>query len=177
MEIDFDSFSPKSRSTSSSTLVFIKGKNTQPAPITVRPLGGIFVQDGIIYDESLKRNRKARPGEKFRTQYLWNGLDENGTVKTYVSGAKVIEGIKAARKMAAHFGNAPDIYVDISSTGSGLDTEYAVGPTTNKKLGKSKVDVSTVTKPDLAAVANSLLAADVPNDAPKIKKDDEDSPF
>lgn len=156
-EADFESFNPKEYGgAGNGKIVFIKGKNTNPGPLTVRPFGKICVQTNFVYDPDLKKNRTARKGEKSRTQFVWNGLDENGDVKTYVSGSQVVQGIKDVREIK----ETSEIYVDITSTGSGIDTEYVVRPTKNKRL-IGRIDMSKLENiPDIQKVAEGLVVDD-----------------
>ena len=155
MNVDFSAFDPKLINPGNpSNIVFIKGKNTSAGQtISVRPIGRVEVMAGFVFDPILKRNRKAKAGEKARTQFLFNGIDAEGHIKTYVCGSQVIGGIKDVRDIR----ESSDVYVEITSTGTGLETEYQVRPAKDKTLNGKIDEPSLANIPDLAKIAASLV--------------------
>jgi len=108
-------------------LVFLNSKNL---PQVFLPSPQIVVYE-CVYDADTKRNRPVQPTDDrglVRTQYLFYGLfmtpEGARSVKICCCGQMVAKGISAIQKTLSNLGLMS--FVKVTSTGSGLTTEYAV---------------------------------------------------
>ena len=125
--VDWNSIADqKSGNRKSEDLVFLNSKNL---PQTFLPSPDIEKYTSV-YDETTKKNRPpsgSDDDEKVRTQYLFYGLffdKGQKSIKICCCGQQVAKGIGTVQKSLSNLGLIS--FVKVSSTGSGLGTEYSV---------------------------------------------------
>lgn len=106
-----------------SNLVFLSSKNL---PITLLPnMSKLAVYESVFEGG---KNRPPQPGEKGKKSYVFYGLvveNEKKVVKIFNCGTTVIQEIKKIQDIAKDMANALT-FVEVSSKGSGMQTEYSV---------------------------------------------------
>ena len=117
----------KSGGKRSEDLVFLNSKNL---PQVFLPSPQIVMYESV-FDAETKRNRPVQPTDDrkdVRTQYLFYGLfmTPEGTrdVKLCCCGQMVAKGIGSVQKTLSNLGLMS--FVKVTSTGAGMNTEYAV---------------------------------------------------
>ena len=178
--IDYETFNPKQSTTNSTTgdIIFVRTKNTQNGQsVTAFPYGKPYEYHSV-FDETMKRSRKPRPGEKASRRFLINALDESGAQKILDVGVTVFAGIRDLFEALER----RDIWVEITSTGTAMKTEYKVRK--SKKTLPEK-DSTTLEELDLSEVAATLVVdapetaepASTPPAKPMTKQDAADAGF
>jgi hypothetical protein len=136
--LDWNSIgSQKGNGKKSDDLVFLTAKNL---PKTFLPSQKVIEYESV-FDSEMNRQRPPKADEKAKTQYLFYGLSltDKGekVIKIYSAGrmtaAGIGEAIKMFRESAKQFDSKIDpetltTFVEVTSTGSGLGTEYKVKP-------------------------------------------------
>ena len=120
--VDWNSIGDQKSSGGNDDLVFLTAKNL---PQTFLPSNEVVAYVNV-FDSELNRSRPPKEGEKGRTSYLFYGLfiddDGNKKVKICNCGQMAAKGIASVQKTVSNLGMLS--FVKVTSTGSGLNTEY-----------------------------------------------------
>jgi hypothetical protein len=149
--IDLNQFSVRSsRKSNGSSLVFVKAKTTQGGQSVIARLHGDPWEYESFYCKASGRSRAPREDERGTRRFLWGGWDHEGTQRVFDLGVTVVDGI---RKVYDILGSR-DVWVEITSTGSGTSTEYCVGRAKRKDL--PTIDPATYVAPDFDGIVRAI---------------------
>lgn len=122
--VDWSSIGSQKGGSKSDDVVFLTSKNL---PQTLLPSNEIQPYESV-FDQETNRSRPPVEGEKARNQFLFYGLfvndDGEKVIKICNCGTAVARGIASVQKSLQNLGLLS--FVRVTSTGSGLNTEYEV---------------------------------------------------
>lgn len=168
--VDWSSIGNQKSGSKSDDIVFLTSKNL---PQTLLPSNEVTPYESV-FDQETNRSRPPKEGEKARNQFLFYGLfvndDGEKVIKICNCGTAVARGIASVQKSLQNLGLLS--FVRVTSTGSGLNTEYEVEavkvvdkPIPTDIWDKLKKDDKFKKLPPLEEIKNKLLGINTANDS------------
>lgn len=168
--VDWNSIGNQKGGSKSDDVVFLTSKSL---PQTLLPSNEVVLYESV-FDQETNRSRPPKDGEKARNQFLFYGLfvDEEGekVIKICNCGTAVAKGIAQVQKSLQNLGLLS--FVKVTSTGSGLNTEYEVEavkvvdkPIPTDIWDKLKQDDKFKKLPGLEEIKDKLLGINTTDDS------------